>query len=61
MDQVNLTATVLIRLLATRTPHDIHRHTTNVGPVMATVGYPFAAFAPPLIALHEFMSQQYLY
>lgn len=60
VDQVNLTATAPIRLLATRTPHAIHRHTTNVGPVMATVGYSFAAFAPPLVALHEVMFQQYL-
>ena len=59
VDQVNLTATAPIRLPATRTPH-AHRHTTNVGPVTATVGYAFAAFAPPLAALHEVMSQQYL-
>ena len=57
VDQVNLTATAPIRLLAIRTPHAIHRHTTNVDPVMVIVGYPFIALAPPLAALHEFMFQ----
>ena len=56
MDQVNLIATAPIRLLATRTPHAIHRHTTNVGPVMATVGDYFAVFVAPLIELHVILS-----
>ena len=55
VDPANLTATAPIRLLAIRTPHAIHRHTTNVGPVMVMVGCSSITSAPPLAALHEFM------